>query len=195
MYASGDTANYSVDTTTTPVLLTDFFITPDQVGLAAPSNNDRDSSPPRNMPHNDYYDAPPVDNPGSYYFNESPPRNHPRDPFYVVSDRARFRDSMEHRHNCQQGYAYRQEQRARPNNQGPQAGRAPKSGKAPNMVLTRLKFRGKRRPRSSSPNRRSPASTPSGSGSKEQAKGGTTTHEQHSAEEPADESNRMETTN
>ena len=197
VYVSEDTSNYSVDATTTPVLLTDFFITPEQVGLATPSSTDRDSPPPRSMPPNDYYDVPPRNDPGSYYFNESSTRNHPRDPFYVVSGRARSRDDMELRRNNQQGYAYRQEQRARPYNQGPQAGRTPKSGKAPNMVLTRLKFKGKRRSRSSSPVRRSSTSTPSGSGSKEPTHSSATTHEQNSAEpeEPTEESNRMETTN
>ena len=112
IYVSEDTSNYSVNTTTTPVLLTNFFITPDQVGLATPSNTGHDSPPPRNILQDDYYDAPPRNNPGSYYFNESSTHNHPRDPFHVVSDRAHFRDNMEHRRNSRQGYAYRQEQRA-----------------------------------------------------------------------------------
>ena len=41
---------YSVDATTTPVALTDFFITPDQVGLVDPSSPDRDGTTSRTHP-------------------------------------------------------------------------------------------------------------------------------------------------
>ena len=195
VYVSEDSSGYSVDATTTPVLVTDFFITPDQVGLAIPSNPIRDSPPPRSIPRNDYYNVLPRDNSGSHYYDESPVRNHPRDPFYTIPSRPPFRDHMEHRRNNQQGYAYRQEQRSRPNSQEPQSGKVPKSGKAPNTVLTRLKFKGKCHQRSSSPTRRASTSAPSGSGPKEPAKGAPPAYKQESAEEPTDDPERMETTN
>ena len=175
---------YSVDTTTTPVVLTDFFITPEQVGLVNPPSPDRDGTASKNVPRDNYHDDMPRNNPRPDYYDE-PPRHHPRG--YI--DRP---------HHEQLGYSYCRERRPHHNNSGPPVGRAPKSGKAPSTVLTHLNFKRKRRQRSPPPVQRSSNSAPSGSGSQGPTKGAPPAYdklEQESTKEQTDDSERMETTN
>ena len=173
---------YTVDATKHPVLIGDFFITPDQVGLVNPSDQGRDDPLPRSLPRDGYPNEPPRNPPRLPYYNDQP-RPHPRD--YV--DRPRH----DHR-----GYPYRQEQRSRPHH--PTVGRVPQSGKAPTNVLTRLKFKGKRRQRSPSPTKHSSTSTPSGSGSQGPSTVAPPAYnklEPGSTKEQTNESERMETSN
>ena len=175
---------YSVDATTTPVVLTDFFITPDQVGLVDPSSSDRDGTASRNAPRDNYHDDMSRNNPRHAYYDE-PPRHPPRG--YV--DRP---------HHDQLGYSYRRERRPHHSNSGPPVGKAPKSGKAPSTVLTRLNFKRKRRQRSPPPTKRPSPSAPSSSSSQGPTKGAPPAYdrlEREPTKEQADDSEQMETSN
>ena len=176
---------YSVDATTTPVVLTDFFITPDQVGLVDPSSPDRDGAISRNAPRDTYHNDMSRNSPRPAYYDE-PPKHHPP------------RGYMDRPHHDQLGYSYRRERRPHHSNSGPSIGKAPKSGKAPSTVLTRLNFKRKRRQRSPPPARRPSTSDPSGSSSQGPTKGAPPAYdklEQESTKEQTDDSDRMETVN
>ena len=175
---------YSVDATTTPVVLTDFFITPDQVGLANPSDHGRDDTMSRNETRDNYHVDMSRNHPRTAYYDE-PPRNPPR-------------GYMDRQRHDQLGYSYRRERRPRRSSPGPPVGKVPKSGKAPSTVLTRLNFKGKRRPRSPPPIQRSSSSAPSGSSSQGLNKGAPPAYdklEQESTKDQTDDSDRMETAN
>ena len=168
---------YSVDATTTPVVLMDFFITPEQVGLVDPSSPDRDGATSRNAPRDNYHDNMPRNNPRPVYYDE-PPWHPPRG--YI--------DRLHHE---QLGYSYRRERRPHHSNSGPLVGKAPKSEKAPSTVLTRLNFKRKHRQCSPPHVQRSSNSAPSGSGYQGPAKGAPLAYnklEQESTKEQTDDS-------
>ena len=161
--------------------------TPDQVDLANPSDHSHNDPLPRNIPRDSYHNNLPRNPPRLPYYNE-PPRHHPRD--YVD---LQHHDQVGSRWICLSSGATTSTQQS-----GSQIGRVPKSGKAPNTVLTHLKFKGKCRQCSSSPIRRSSTSTPSGSGSQGPSTVAPPAYdklEQESTEEPTNESERMETSN
>ena len=175
---------YSVDATTTPVVLTDFFITPEQVGLVDPSSPDRDGTTSRNAPRDGYHD--------------DMPRNSPRPAYYDDPPRHPSRGYVDRPHHDQLGYAYRRERRPRHNNSGPPVGKAPKFGKAPSTVLTHLNFKRKRRQCSPPPAKHSSTSASSSSSPQGPVKGAPPAYdklEQEPTKELNDDSERMETTN
>ena len=152
-------SEYRVEETETPVHIRDFFITPEQVGLAIPT------VAPNSMPRADQ----------------------PKDTLHDELARDYLMDSLQQRRANREAYAQRQENRARPYNQKPAYNQRAANDSSNIGALSRLRFKRKRQ-RSPSPVRRAPTPSPSTTHGKAPIEQTPSEEVEHSSNEPTEES-------
>ena len=159
VYLPADASEYRVEETETPVHIRDFFITPEQVGLAIPT------VAPNSMPRADQ----------------------PKDTLHDELARDYLMDSLQQRRANREAYAQRQENRARPYNQKPAYNQRAANDSSNIGALSRLRFKRKRQ-RSPSPVRRAPTPSPSTTHGKAPIEQTPSEEVEHSSNGPTEES-------